>query len=1157
VFHTRAALRKLAASRPVSLFCDLHGHSRRFNVFAYGCERTYGRGSDPAARLGQRVFPHLLWRASPAAGKTGQAAPPPLLDADISVEAKLAKEPESSDEERSARPAAAAEASPLGRFSFGQCTFGVHPSKSGTARVVGWREVGVANTLTVEASFMGAGDSSVITRRFRAARRWRRRKQAASKAWFAGARAAAQTGPGRPEGFGDPAPRGVEATAAAGARECAPPPDGLAAAGTAARHDSRWAVLLSAEPGLLEAAERPEIVPSTASGAGGSGGAALAAGWGDVGLDGGGDAGAAATAGIGRRMPPPWSPIMPSPALSLPQLDASANAPQFFTASDLARQGRDVCLALVRYLGLQEELREEVERARGGGKAAAEAGSRDWQEEAGKEADSDAESDAESDGSGSMRDGVQEDDGRAESDGPGEGGDGGESSDDESVAYSGVESVAPPGAPAPAHPASEPAPADAVASGSLPARRRRRLSSSKGRGTKREAKASSRRRSRGHAGGGARGAPPSPEQLSKAVAAIVSPPGAESDPAGECMRGLLSEMLGAGSPGVDVGASAAALGAILSGVGDGGEEEEDDGSASDPSGDNLDEDEASRLALVRELVRARSEEAAEEAAAASREDGPGDRGRAGSAAEDGSGTGGKSSSEWALVDRGKRAERRRRLAAAGRETGRLVGDGAAPGSAAGPGGPALPRRGAQADPAARAQSVEWKKAKAARRRARKRGRGLGRLLRPTAGMEAARALAEPAEHGGAGSVRSRMSSADAASNPSTPGARAGAQQWKGRAERSLAAFVARSAKARSPPPGLGALSLVGAPDSDDGGSAGGGATPGATSRRSTPGRSAASSLPGSRLDRRARPTGAPAASPPPLRSVGSGSARRIVPGSPVAASESQRLPARLRVPARPGSPGRPSARRPGQQPRPGARGGPSFLDRLFREAEAQQTGARERAGAGHHVPAQGAGSGPGAGRPPRPGARRGSASGAVPSASSVPLSPLLSAAVPAAIWGGGDGDAPGPRQAARGLAAYGAQSVATPSRRRLAGGSGGSFERRLRAAVSSPTLQDASPPPLGRVVTRTLGPEGRPAAARGWGASVQAQGCRTLAGDALDAELGGVPGVRRAAAKRPGRASPPDALGRSSPGDGSARQTSLASLGARALGPVPGGAGWQ
>ena len=57
--HTPLQLvRRLCDDRDVVLYVDLHGHSRKMNIFMYGCEN---RGTW-SLRLRERVFPRMLWR---------------------------------------------------------------------------------------------------------------------------------------------------------------------------------------------------------------------------------------------------------------------------------------------------------------------------------------------------------------------------------------------------------------------------------------------------------------------------------------------------------------------------------------------------------------------------------------------------------------------------------------------------------------------------------------------------------------------------------------------------------------------------------------------------------------------------------------------------------------------------------------------------------------------------------------------------------------------------------------------------------------------------------------------------------------------------------------------------------------------------------------
>lgn len=79
---------------------DLHGHSRKHNVFCYGCERPNQRS------FVEMVFPRLLWRNSSI-------------------------------------------------FSFSDCSFRIQRAKESTARVVVHRELGIVNSFTLEATLAG------------------------------------------------------------------------------------------------------------------------------------------------------------------------------------------------------------------------------------------------------------------------------------------------------------------------------------------------------------------------------------------------------------------------------------------------------------------------------------------------------------------------------------------------------------------------------------------------------------------------------------------------------------------------------------------------------------------------------------------------------------------------------------------------------------------------------------------------------------------------------------------------------------------------------------------------------------------------------------------------------------------------------------------
>jgi hypothetical protein len=100
IYHTKKLVKDFASERPLILYCDLHGHSRRKNVFMYG-------NTDSSCPEATRVFPYLM--------------------------SKVAKP----------------------HFSYDYSRFKVQRSKESTARIAMWRELRVPNIFTMEASFCG------------------------------------------------------------------------------------------------------------------------------------------------------------------------------------------------------------------------------------------------------------------------------------------------------------------------------------------------------------------------------------------------------------------------------------------------------------------------------------------------------------------------------------------------------------------------------------------------------------------------------------------------------------------------------------------------------------------------------------------------------------------------------------------------------------------------------------------------------------------------------------------------------------------------------------------------------------------------------------------------------------------------------------------
>ncbi|XP_021353361.1 cytosolic carboxypeptidase 2-like isoform X26 [Mizuhopecten yessoensis] len=103
VWHTKNMIRKLLQEREIIVYCDLHGHSRKQNVFIYGCDNRH----NPEKRLRERIFPVMLNKNAPD------------------------------------------------KFKFESCKFKVQKSKEGTGRIVMWH-MGIMNSYTMEATFCGS-----------------------------------------------------------------------------------------------------------------------------------------------------------------------------------------------------------------------------------------------------------------------------------------------------------------------------------------------------------------------------------------------------------------------------------------------------------------------------------------------------------------------------------------------------------------------------------------------------------------------------------------------------------------------------------------------------------------------------------------------------------------------------------------------------------------------------------------------------------------------------------------------------------------------------------------------------------------------------------------------------------------------------------------
>ena len=62
IYYTKQMIRRLGEDRKVILYCDMHGHSRKMNIFMYGCECKKQSPNYITMRLKERVFPRILWK---------------------------------------------------------------------------------------------------------------------------------------------------------------------------------------------------------------------------------------------------------------------------------------------------------------------------------------------------------------------------------------------------------------------------------------------------------------------------------------------------------------------------------------------------------------------------------------------------------------------------------------------------------------------------------------------------------------------------------------------------------------------------------------------------------------------------------------------------------------------------------------------------------------------------------------------------------------------------------------------------------------------------------------------------------------------------------------------------------------------------------------
>eukprot|EP00941_MAST-03F_sp_MAST-3F-sp1_P000147 g147.t1 len=179
VFHLKRLLKSFhKENRNFEFYCDFHGHSRKNEVFMYGCveKRTLGTRPVPLQKR-SRSHSKIVLHSSSEKVKTWASPPGPhqAIESPGSLamaaraqqkSEKLAKDrlaKQMQDERESLKwlDQAHAMVFPLllaketSMFSFAESRFTVHKSKAGTGRVVVYKECQVPAAYTLESSFCG------------------------------------------------------------------------------------------------------------------------------------------------------------------------------------------------------------------------------------------------------------------------------------------------------------------------------------------------------------------------------------------------------------------------------------------------------------------------------------------------------------------------------------------------------------------------------------------------------------------------------------------------------------------------------------------------------------------------------------------------------------------------------------------------------------------------------------------------------------------------------------------------------------------------------------------------------------------------------------------------------------------------------------------
>jgi hypothetical protein len=112
VFTTKRLIQSFNEKHKVQMFCDMHGHTKKKNVFMYGCSEHDNDYLTKRKNLCARMIPVMM------------------------------------ENNRF--------------FQYSSCHFRVEPSKMSTARIVMYKELQITHSYTMEASFFGPDSSDVF-----------------------------------------------------------------------------------------------------------------------------------------------------------------------------------------------------------------------------------------------------------------------------------------------------------------------------------------------------------------------------------------------------------------------------------------------------------------------------------------------------------------------------------------------------------------------------------------------------------------------------------------------------------------------------------------------------------------------------------------------------------------------------------------------------------------------------------------------------------------------------------------------------------------------------------------------------------------------------------------------------------------------------------